>query len=350
MEEFLADVRSQSDVVRGVLASYRGPLEAQLGAAARIVGRRDGGSVVLAIGMGSSLAAARALTFILPSRPMVLAEDAGEVLHYGLEAAAAATAVVAISQSGRSIETVRAVAEIRRRTATPVVVVTNDPTSPLAELGHVVLPMLAGQEIAVSTKTYVASLVVLLLFAERLRPGIIREADVDLAADWMAHAVDEDASALLATELSERRGLFILGRGPSLSAAEYAALIIKEMAALPAEAMSGGAFRHGPLEVTLSDVGVVILAPAGRTADLGARLAVEIAERGRAVWLLTDPERARTLRAPSSLRLASVPPVPEALAPLATVVPLQLLAAHLAEARGRRAGAMVLVSKTTEHE
>lgn len=350
MDEFLADVRSQSEAVRAVLASYRSTLDAQLGAAARILGRRDSGSVILAVGMGSSLAAARALTFVLPSRPMVVAEDAGEVLHYGLEAAAEATAVVAISQSGRSVETVRVADEIRRWTSTPVVVVTNDLASPLAERGHVVLPMLAGQEIAVSTKTYVCSLVVLLLLAERLQPGIIDEAHFDLAADGMTHAVDEVAPALLATELSERRGLFILGRGPSLSAAEYAALIIKEMAALPAEAMSGGAFRHGPLEVTLSDVGVVILAPAGRTADLGVRLAVEIAERGRPVWLLTDPERARTLRAPSSLRLTTVPPVPEALAPLVTVVPLQLLAAHLAEARGRRAGAMVLVGKTTEHE
>jgi len=117
--------------------------------------------------------------------------------------------------------------------------------------------------------------------------------------------------------------IVVVGRGPSLGAADYAALTIKETAAIPAEAMSGGAFRHGPLELTESDLGFVVLAPAGATADLGAGIAREVAALGRPTWLLADAARTsrsddpgrpagdrgpRPSRAPRPARLRRAPP------------------------------------------
>ncbi len=62
--------------------------------------------------------------------------------------------------------------------------------------------------------------------------------------------------------------LVVVGRGPALSAADYGALILKETAAIAAECLAGGSFRHGPLEVAGAAVGVVVLAPTGPTSGL----------------------------------------------------------------------------------
>lgn len=351
MTGFLGDVRAQGDVVRRVVATYRGELAHKLEDAARIV-NRAGDRPILLTGMGSSLYAGRVLPplFSAHSR-LVVAHDAGELLHYGLGGAEVAGAVVAISQSGRSIETLRAVDEFRQRSSAPIVALTNDLDAPLTALADVTLPLLAGSETAVATKTYVAAMVVSLLLASRVLPGSVDDGDLESAAAWMAQAaVDERLVRDVAGRLVGRPALVIVGRGPSLSVADYAALTIKEMAACPAEAMSGGAFRHGPLELTVADVGVVVLAPSGRTADLGIALAIEVAERGRDVWLLTDASRASTLSPPPTLLTTTVPSVPEALSPLAALVPLQLLAAEMAKAVGREAGSTIVATKVTERQ
>jgi glucosamine 6-phosphate synthetase-like amidotransferase/phosphosugar isomerase protein len=100
----------------------------------------------------------------------------------------------------------------------------------------------------------------------------------------------------------------------------------------------------------LGDIGVVVLAPAGRTTLLGVELAVEIAERNRPVWLLTDASHSAELPELPTLRLTMLPSVCEAVSPLATTVPLQLLAVRAAKARGRVPGSLMLVSKVTERE
>ncbi len=352
MSTFLEDVRSQAGVLRALIAAYRGPLRPLVVRAAELVEQHPD-RPLLVVGMGSSLSAGRILPALLaPRSRVVVLEDAGELLHYGLGAAARAGAIVAISQSGRSYETVRAVASLRGDDATPVVALVNDPASPLADAGDVVLPLLAGAEAAIATKTYLAAMTVLLLLAAEVTPGMLDLADLELAVDAVGTlAEDEAIGPRAAAHLERTRSLMIVGRGPALGTATYGALTIKEAAAIPAEGMSGGAFRHGPVELTQGDSGVVVLAPKGRTTDLLVGIARETAALGAPTWLITDPAHAATIDGHPALIVSPVSPsLPEEVAPLTLAVPLQLAADALARQVGRRAGVTTVATKVTDRE
>jgi len=260
--------------------------------------------------------------------------------------------VVAISQSGRSYETVRLVDSLRERHAAPVVALVNDETSPLARTADVPLPLLAGPEAAVATKTYVAAMAVLLLLAdESPSPVVDGDAIEEAVAALDGLVADVELGVTAARHLAGVRALILVGRGPALGTAGYGALTIKEAAAVPAEAMSGGAFRHGPLELTESDVGIVVLAPAGRTHRLMTGLAEEIAERGRPTWLIANGPTDVAAGAGRDLLISSVgPTLPEEVAPLVLAVPLQLAAAALAAQVGRQAGVTLVARKVTDRE
>lgn len=352
MSIFLDDVRSQATVLRGLLETYRGGRRPLVRSAAELVGRHPDRPLMV-VGMGSSLSAGRILPALLaPSGRLVVLEDAGELLHYGLGAAARAGAIVAISQSGRSYETVRAIEMLRATDGPPMLVLVNDADSPLAAAGDVVLPLAAGAEATIATKTYLAAMTALLLVVAECSPALVDATAIDRAVATI-DALDEDEALgpRAAEHLAAASALIVVGRGPALGSAMYGALTIKEAAAIPAEGMSGGAFRHGPVELTEGEAGFVVLAPAGRTTDLLVGIAVETAERGAPTWLITDEAHAFGRDAPPSLLVSPVlPDVPEELAPLALAVPLQLAAAALAERVGRRAGVMAVATKVTDRE
>lgn len=352
MSTFLADVRAQASVLRSLVAAYRGDLHPLVVRAAKLIWRRPD-QPLLVVGMGSSLSAGRILPSLLAQRPrVVVLEDAGELLHYGLGAAARAGVIVAISQSGRSFETVRAVEQLRARNPAPIVALVNDPTSPLAETADVVLPLLAGSEAAIASKTYLAAMAALLLVVAEGTPALFDPADLDRAADAVAKlAADESIGRRVAEHLAGARALVIVGRGPALGVAAYGALTIKEAAAIPAEGMSGGAFRHGPVELTENEVGIVVLAPHGRTTDLLVGIARETAERGAPTWLIADADHPPTGDTPDALLVSPIlPSLPEEVAPLALAVPLQLAAVALARQVGRRAGVTTIATKVTDRE
>ena len=74
--------------------------------------------------------------------------------------------------------------------------------------------------------------------------------------------------------------LTLLGRGPAVASAMTGALIFKEAARLNAVGLSGGQFRHGPMESVSSEMGVILFANQGRTSELSQRLATEISFMG----------------------------------------------------------------------
>jgi len=342
---FTDDVRGQPAVLRRLVEAYGGHQAATLARAVAVL-EGAGDRPLLVVGMGSSLFAGRVLA--RDGNRLVVLEDAGELLHYGLGTARGAGAVLAISQSGRSYETVAVVERIRRSAPTiPVVALVNEPDSPLGAAADVVLPLLAGAEASVATKTYTAAVAILLILEAggldaRLAADLQRTAD---AMDALAASGAAEAAADL---LAGCAALVMVGRGPSLGSAEYAALTTKECTAQPAEAMSGGAFRHGPLELAGPATGVVVLAPAGRTAALGAALAAEAAALGSPTWLLGGEEATR--RASARLLVTGLPALPETLGALVTIVPLQLAAAELARAAGREPGITRIATKVTDRE
>lgn len=348
MSGFSADVAAQPAVIRRVVAAASGRLGGPLAAAAAILGR-DPDRPIAVVGMGSSLTAGRVIQAVLaPAGRVVMLEDAGEFLHYGMAAASGFGCLVAVSQSGRSVETVRAVERVHR--SLPIVAVVNDAASPVAAAADVVLDVDAGVEAAVATRTYVASVTVLALLAGRLVPDGPTPSDLARAADEMdlqLHATDGVRGA---RHVAGSRALVVVGRGPGLGAADYAALTIKETAAIPAESLSGGAFRHGPLELAMADVGFIVLAPGGTTASLAAGIAREVAARGSRTWLLADAAFADLPGDPPELMTTAVPDLPEPLAQLGCAVPLQQAADELARVAGRHAGVTVVATKVTDRE
>jgi glucosamine--fructose-6-phosphate aminotransferase (isomerizing) len=352
MNPFLEDVRDQPRVLRAVLGAYRGECLHLLDEAVAAIRRRPD-RPLLVVGMGSSLSAGRILPALMATQGrVVILEDAGELLHYTASSTATVGAVIAISQSGRSFETVRLIESIRDRDAAPVVSLINDEDSPLAATSDVILPLLAGAEAAIATKTYLAAMTVLLLLAERLAPDLLPPSSLDRAVATLDGLVlDRRLGEVAADHLAGSRALYLIGRGPALGTAAYGALTIKEVAAIPAEGMSGGAFRHGPLELTETQIGVVVLAPAGRTQRLMTSLAAEVAGHGRAIWLLTFGQPPDDDGSAANVLVTDLgPELPEEVAPLVMAVPLQLAAEALARQVGRRAGVTLVATKVTERE
>lgn len=346
--QFLQDVASQPHLLRRMLGPNRGKIERPLVEATRLL---EPCSRLVFVGMGSSLAAAVGVCPRLDrGGRFAVAVDAGEMLHYGLPGLVGDTGIVLISQSGRSAETVRLLESL------PVggrgaVAVTNDPDSPLACRASVNLPLAAGDEQAVATKTYVATLLVLHMLADRM----LGEHATDLtrfspALDTLSSiASHPEMAEPWAEHLGTARSLAIVGRGGALGLAHYAAVTIDELARLPALPFSGGAFRHGPLELTGPDLGVIVLAGPEPTRELQLRLAHDAAAGGAQVLVLDTGAdgAADSTNGLLQIRLGEHDLVG---GQLVTAAVLQLLAAALARHRGYEAGVMHYTSKVTDIE
>jgi glutamine---fructose-6-phosphate transaminase (isomerizing) len=358
--EFRSDVAAQGSVVRGIAAAAADPhgLGAALIAATGLLGDAD--RPIVLVGMGSSLHAGRtALPRFAAIGRWASAIDAGELLHFGLSGLPADAALVLVSQSGRSAETV-ALAERLRSAAPdrPILAIVNDLDSPLARLATLALPMGAGVEAAVATRTFLAASVLLQLLADGLAATDEARRGLSALADALDKLAASETAALAAADrLADVQALELVGRGATLGIAHYGALTIKETGAFPAEALSGGAFRHGPLELVDAPAGAVVLVPAGPTGKLAIGLAREIAAVGWSTWVIGAASVVQELTAHGivagwggRLVVTAVPDLRGPLAALPLVVPLQQLAAILAERRGRVPGLLLRGSKVTDIE
>jgi glucosamine--fructose-6-phosphate aminotransferase (isomerizing) len=335
---YLCDILGQAEALRRALAQRPDD------GVAKLVAQRGRGRIVLT-GMGASLAAVQPAWLRLAQAgwPAWRLETA-TLLHDAPHLLTHDSLVIAVSQSGRSAELV-ALAERSAPAGPAIVAVTNDPRSPLAERAEVVLDVHAGDEHAVSTRSYLNTVATLALAVDAIVGG-----DSEAALAGAADAIDEYLSTWRARvdALSARIGLparlFILARGDSLAAAEYGALIVKEAAKWPAEALSAGQFRHGPLE--LADDRLLAIVLAGERSDdrsRNARLVADLTRFGaRALWADSDPDAdVAGLRIPRAHGAGLV---------LAQAVALQLLSVAIAEQTGVEAGAFRHLEKVTTVE
>src|SRR5256885_4683463 len=134
---------------------------------------------------------------------------------------------LAISQAGRSVDIVETAAMARSSGAMTVAIV-NDTASPLAQTCDVVLPMEAGPELSVAaTKSFIASLAVLLRLTAAWADNATMQLAVDALPERLAAAIELDWSAAIASLASARR-VMTIGRGPTPAIAREAALQLKE--------------------------------------------------------------------------------------------------------------------------
>lgn len=279
--------------------------------------------------------------------PVVIWE-AGELLHYGMSTIRDNDVVVAISQSGESIETRRVVEELRYHPA--VVAVTNNPESTMARLAALDLPMMAGEEATISTKTYTNSLALMLLMSrafltEEWSPVLdALEPVADEMDAFFASRQDEIKHA--AEHLREAQTVYFISRGPAFTAARQAALTFQEGSHVFTCALPGGSMRHGPFEIVGPGHHAVVFASDGDGGDLLRSMALEMAELGSKVVLFTSQET------PAHRNLVSIilrPGEPETF-PLACAVPQELLLHYMAADRGLTAGVFHHGGKITAKE
>ena len=316
-------------VASGLLASAGAPLT-------RVADevRRRGTRFVLIAARGTSDHAATYAQYVLGSRnglPVGLAAPSLSSL-YGSGPRVGDALVIGMSQSGRSPDIVAVLDDAHRQGALTLAI-TNDPGSPLADVADVVVPLEAGPELAVAaTKTYVAELVVVALLSEALRGG---EPDPGLARlpAGLAGTLDLEASIVeLAGRFSPAPACVVLGRGFQYPTAREWALKLKEVAGVFADAYSAADYEHGPISLVEPGLPVLAVVSSGPTLAGLLVLLERLAADGADLLVLSDAAEARALGM-GSLALAG--DVPEWLAPIVAILPCQLLAYHLAIARGR---------------
>ena len=314
MSVLLEEVREQPDALRRIVAH----VEEYADAAARLRGRR----LVRLVGHGSSDNACTygVYAFGTLAGTTALRDSISLSVYYGAELDVSDSAVVALSQSGRTQDVVAYVEAARARGALTVAV-TNDLDSPLAAAAEVALGLHAGAERALpATKTYLTSVAALALLASgaALAPSVLE------VADLLEEVVSLDVVAA-AEALAEVERLVVAGRGFELATAREIALKLVETARLTADAMTTTAVAHGPLSALGERFPLLLVAsedaalPAAKALAKKARgVGVPVVSVGNVDWA--------TLRVPRA-------PDP-ALAPLLSVVPGQVLAHALAGARG----------------
>jgi glucosamine--fructose-6-phosphate aminotransferase (isomerizing) len=269
--------------------------------------------------------------------------DLGSEFRYRDPLVAPGALAVAVSQSGETADTLSALREARARGAHGLAVV-NAVGSTIALEADDRLPTLAGPEISVcSTKAYTTQLEVLALLALQAAAlrGTLPPAAVAGLADglrrlpaWAEEALGLEAQAAgLAAALAPHEHCFFIGRGLDHAVALEGQLKLKEISYMHAEAYAAGELKHGTLALVTPGTPVVAVFTQPHLAPKTASNVAEVRARGgRVVGVCTAGLREQAARACEELMV--LPDVPGPLAPVVAAIPLQLLAYHVAVARG----------------
>ncbi len=256
------------------------------------------------------------------------------------------TLVIAISQSGETLDTLMAVRHASEQHSR-VLAICNVKGSSIPRESDAVVYTHAGPEIAVaSTKAFLTQLVscyVVALYLAQLKgsmfPGEIATVLDQLRS--MPEAVEETLERMgpvraVARELAGERRLLFLGRHVGYPVALEGALKLKELAYMHAEGFAAGELKHGPIALIEPGLPVVIVVPPpAEMPVLHDKIVSNIQEiRARGARTIVVAERGDTKVAPYADTLIELPAVPPLLQPLVATVPLQVLACEVADAQG----------------
>ena len=252
-------------------------------------------------------------------------------------------AALFISQSGETIDTLAALRYAKEQ-GQHILSLVNVPESAIARESDAVLRTLAGPEIGVaSTKAFTTQLTVLAcltLAIGRARGSLdaLREADLSNALTEVpgraAEVLNHDAAIqAIAHEVAEARDVLYLGRGTAYPLALEGALKLKEISYIHAEGYAAGEMKHGPIALIDETVPVIVCAPSGPLFEKTASNVREAVARGARVIFLSDRDGIEALgdEAAHSIELPRVDPF---VAPILYSIPVQLLAYHVAVAKG----------------
>jgi glutamine---fructose-6-phosphate transaminase (isomerizing) len=340
---FLAEIRAQPEALAGLLEH-----EAAYARVAALM-RDRGATTVRLVGHGSSDNAASygVYAFGLLPRWTAFRDSITLTVYYETALDLAGSTVLALSQSGRTPDVIEFVSRARSGGALTVAL-TNDPCSALAEEAEEVLPLGAGDEQAVAaTKTYLNQVGALGLLAahaacrgEEFADGLRQTAELVAAT---IPALQQRVQTMALSFASIGR-MFVIGRGTEFATAREIALKLLETCRVAAEPLTATDLAHGPVAALDPLFPVWTIA----SDDEALPAVVDAAARARAAGatLVASGNAADALADAAYLLPVPTPPSP-LLSPLLSVVPGQLFAWALSQAKGLDPDRPVGLSKVT---
>jgi len=251
--------------------------------------------------------------------------------------------VIAVSQSGETIDTLMAAKEAKERGA-KVLAIANVNGSAIPRMADASFYTHAGPEIGVaSTKCFMTQLANLLMFSIWLarRRGTLSEGEAGELVEGLArvpHLIDErlkathETIANMVRDFANARDVLFLGRGLSFPMALEGALKLKEISYVHAEGYAAGEMKHGPIALLDAEVPVIVLAPQDRHYErVCSNLQEARAREAKIIGVTTAGDKQVQALCDAFVEVA---PTHEALSPFLTVVPLQLYAYCVADHKG----------------
>jgi len=340
LKEIFEQPKSIGDCMRGRLNASIGHLE--LGGIHEYASNLQDTKRIIMIACGTSWHACLVAEYFIEEfcRIPVEIEYASE-FRYRNPVIGEGDVVFAVSQSGETADTLAAI-EMAKSKGAIVFGICNVVGSSIARASHEGAYTHAGPEIGVaSTKAFTAQLIVLNMMALRLArsKGTISDEDLDFHLKEMELIPQKVEKALksnhLIKEIAEKykdaTNSIYLGRGYNFPVALEGALKLKEISYIHAEGYPAAEMKHGPIALIDQDMPVVVIATKDSTYEKIVSNIQEVkARKGKVIAVITEGDE--TIKNLAD-HIIEIPEVAEALSPLLTVIPLQLLAYHIAVMR-----------------
>ena len=256
------------------------------------------------------------------------------------------TLFMTISQSGETLDTMAALDMAKTLGYANTICICNVPESSLVRASDLTIFTLAGREIGVaSTKAFTTQLVTLLMIAvclrrraqgdgrtiDALESEIVQE--LRTLPKQIEHVLDlEEQIITMSKHFADKHHSLFLGRGMHYPIAEEGALKLKEISYIHAEAYAAGELKHGPLALIDENMPVVAVAPNDELLEKLKSNLEEVRARGGKLFVFADVDAG--LESDDETMVIKVAPVNNYIAPMLYVVPLQLLAYHVALLKG----------------
>lgn len=311
----------------------------------------EGCEKIIFTGMGSSHYACYCASIHLNQNGYnSVVKSASQLLHYELGLLNERTLLFLVSQSGESAEIVNIIKKLPN--GVRVAAVTNNSESTLARRADYTFLLDVAEEESVTTRTYLASLLMLDVIAKSMTGQFdeIEKVNIFNVISKLERFLSnhEEISKKISGFINSSGYICVIGRGYSHSTVFSGSLFIKEVAKFPSIGMDSGEFRHGPFELVDENFFGIIIAPRGATYGMNAKMCVSIAEKGGRVIFITS--KGGDMVKHKNILVIESEPVDEFYSPLIDVIPVQLAANCIAELKNLEVGKFRWSSKITTIE